>query len=225
MVDVSPLDHALPPDRVVIDGLVSGDEKVFAAVFDAWSAGMARVARSFVDSSASAEDVVQDTWLAVLAGIGGFEGRSSLKSWVFAILVNVAKTRGVKDSRIVLFDGVLPQEQGPTVERERMRGPGQPYSGHWAAGRAPAVWALPEDRALNRELRGVLAAALEALPARQRLVITLRDVEGLSSAEAAEALGMSAGNFRIVLHRARASVRKTLEEYFTELDTAQEVRR
>lgn len=218
-------DGALPPDSVLVDGLKSGDEALFAAVFDAWSTGMARVARSFVASAASAEDVVQDTWLAVIHGIAGFEGRSALKSWVYAILVNTAKARGVKDSKTVSLDGVLPEEQGPTVDGSRMRGPADPYPGHWAVGQAPTAWSMPEDRALHGELRSVLARALDALPARQRLVIALRDVEGLSSADAAAALGMSAGNFRTVLHRARATVRGHLEEYFADRDTKQEVGR
>lgn len=216
--------EVLPPDEVLVEGLRDGDEYAFGVVFAAWSAGMARVARSFVSSAASAEDVVQDTWLAVIGGIVAFEGRSALKSWVYAILVNTARARGVKESRLVSLDGVLAEERAPSVDSERLRGPRDPYPGNWASGRAPSGWTLPEDRVLRGEMRTLLAEALWALPERQRLVITLRDVEGLSSDEAADALGMTAGNLRIVLHRARATLRGVLERYFADQPAGQEAR-
>jgi RNA polymerase sigma-70 factor (ECF subfamily) len=176
---------------------------------------MLRVARGFVSTGATAEEVVQDTWVAVLEGLGGFAGRSSLKTWVFAILVNTARKRGAKESRTVPWTDLTPADAGPTVDPARFLEEGHPYAGHWRE--FPAPWPVPERAALDGEARTVAAAALARLPDRQRVVITLRDVEGYGSDEVSAILAISPGNQRVLLHRARAAVRAELEHYFTEV--------
>ncbi|MBO3751419.1 sigma-70 family RNA polymerase sigma factor [Streptosporangiaceae bacterium NEAU-GS5] len=207
----------LPPDDVLTVRLAAGDEEAFRLVLDRWSPGMLRLARDFVSTRASAEEVVQETWMAVFRGIARFEGRSSLKTWVYRILVRTAKARGVKEQRTIPMSGSLPEAEsdaGPTVDPSRFRGPDDPYPGHWRPGQAPAPWNAPEDRALVSEVRRVIGDALAALPARYRVVLSLRDIEGYGSDEVCELLGITAGNQRVLLHRARAQVRRRLEEYF-----------
>jgi RNA polymerase sigma-70 factor (ECF subfamily) len=179
---------------------------------------MLRLARSFVSTDTSAEEVVQDTWLAVVRGIAAFEGRSTLKTWVFRILVNHAKTRGAKESRVIPFGSLLSEDEGPTVNPSRFRPPSDPYPGHWRAGQQPHSWPGPEEAALGSEARRVVAGALAVLPDRHRVVITLRDVEGHTSDEVCALLNISPGNQRVLLHRARAAVRAELEDYFSAAD-------
>jgi RNA polymerase sigma-70 factor (ECF subfamily) len=208
--------QTLPPDGELVVRLRAGDDAAFAAVLDAWSTGMLRVARGFVSTGDSAQEVVQDTWLAVIQGIGGFAGRSSLKTWVYRILVNTAKRRGARESRTVPWSD-LPAavDDGPTVDPSRFLGPGHEYEGHWRA--FPTPWPGPERAALDGELRARAAAALARLPGRQRVVITLRDVEGYGSSEVCSILEISPANQRVLLHRARAAVRAELERYFAEV--------
>jgi RNA polymerase sigma-70 factor (ECF subfamily) len=206
---------ALPPDALLVDRLRAGDDAAFAALLDAWSSGMHRVARGFVATADSAAEVVQDTWLAVIQGLPGFEGRSSLKTWVYRILVNTARRRGGRESRTVPWSSLTADDERPTVDPSRFRGPGQPYEGHWIDW--PAPWPGPEDATLAAEVRARAAAAVAALPDRQRVVITLRDVEGYEPAEVCEILEISAANQRVLLHRARAYVRGRLEAYFAEV--------
>ncbi|UKY54720.1 RNA polymerase sigma factor [Streptomyces inhibens] len=203
----------LPPDEVLVQRLRDGDEETFALVLDAWSGSMLRLAMSFVSTKDSAEETVQDTWLAVIKGISGFEGRSSLKTWVYRILVNTAKARGTKESRTVPFASLLPEEEGPTVDASRFRAPGEQYAGHWAVGQEPRPWHIPEDHVLRGEVREVIAEAIDELPPRLRTVITLRDVAGYGSEEVCSLLEISPGNQRVLLHRARALLRRKLEEY------------
>lgn len=206
---------ALPPDALLVDRLRAGDDAAFAALLDAWSSGMHRVARGFVATADSAAEVVQDTWLAVIQGLPGFEGRSSLKTWVYRILVNTARRRGGRESRTVPWSSLTADDEGPTVDPSRFRGPGQPYEGHWIDW--PPPWPGPEDATLAAEVRARAAAAVAALPDRQRVVITLRDIEGYEPAEVCEILEISAANQRVLLHRARAYVRGRLEAYFAEV--------
>jgi RNA polymerase sigma-70 factor (ECF subfamily) len=195
--------------------LRAGDEDAFAEVLTAWSPAMLRVARAHVSTQASAEEVVQDTWLAVITGLDGFEGRSSLRTWVFSILVNKAKTRGVKEGRTLPFSSVAPEDAGPTVDPSRFQGEGEPHPGGWRPEGAPRAWVpSPEDALVAAEVRGLLTEAIDALPERQRVVITLRDVQGLSSSEVSEVLEISPENQRVLLHRARAKVRAALESYY-----------
>jgi RNA polymerase sigma-70 factor, ECF subfamily len=202
----------LPCDAELVDRLRDRDSAAFALVLDAWSGGMGRVARSILSSPASADEVVQDTWLAVIGGIGSFEARSSLKTWVYRILVNTAKRRALREGRQVTWGLVPGEDDGPTVDPSRFGGPGDRFPGHWLA--VPAPWPSPEQDALAGEAREHLGAALADLPERQRLVITLRDVEGYASDEVCAILDVSAANQRVLLHRARAFVRDRLEDYY-----------
>jgi RNA polymerase sigma-70 factor (ECF subfamily) len=153
----------------------------------------------------------------VLRGIDGFQERSSLRTWVYQILVNKAKTRGVRDARTVPASS-LDDEHGPTVDPARFRGPDDPYPGHWRS--SPPAWPSPEDDAVAAETRRQLTAALARLPDRQRVVVTLRDVSGHSSEEVCEMLSISAANQRVLLHRGRALLRAALERHWTEEATA-----
>lgn len=195
----------LPADDVLVSGLRSGDEATFVLLLDAWSGSMVRLARGFVSTDASAEEVVQDTWLAVIRGIGGFRGTASLRTWVYRILVNTAKKRGVKEQRSVPWTSVDP-DGGPTVDPSRFRGADDGFPGHWRE--------FPEPWVLDGELRQVVARALDDLPQRQRAVVVLRDVEGRTSEEVCAMLEISAANQRVLLHRGRAAVRACLETYF-----------
>jgi RNA polymerase sigma-70 factor, ECF subfamily len=207
--------EALPPDQDIIGRLRVGDQAMFARLLDAWSSGLLRAARAYVASHESAEDVVQDTWLAVLRGIDRFEGRSSLRTWVFRIMMNIAKTRGVRDSRTVpLAD--LAVDDGPTVDPDRFQGSIEAYPGHWRV--FPAAWpADVEAQVEHGEVRTRIHAAIGELPDRQRIVITMRDVEGYDAEDVCAVLEISAANQRVLLHRARAAVRGRLEEYFSGL--------
>lgn len=208
----------LPPDAELVTRLRDRDEAAFTLLVDAWSGGMLRLARSFVATRESADEVLQDTWLAVLTGVAGFAGRSSLRTWVYRILVNTAKRRGERESRTVPWSSWAPdraERDEPTVDPARFRGPDDPYPGHWKE--FPAAWPAqpsPESQVLAGEVRARLASALDALPARQRIVITLRDVEGYTSDEVCSILDISAENQRVLLHRARATARRALDEYF-----------
>jgi RNA polymerase sigma-70 factor (ECF subfamily) len=202
----------LPSDAVLVAGLRAGDDTCFALVLDAWSPGMLRVARAFVSTPDSAAEVVQDAWLGVVEGIDGFAGRSSLRTWVYRILVNKAKRRGGRESRVVPWSSVAP-DAGPTVDPAMFQGVGEPYPGHWR--QFPTPWPTPEQHALADETRACLGAAVERLPARQREVLVLRDVAGYDAAEVCTMLEITAANQRVLLHRARASVRGELARYLT----------
>lgn len=184
--------------------LREGDEAAFASLMDAYSSAMLRVAAAHVPSRAVAEEVVQETWLAVIRGLDRFEGRSSLRTWIFAILRNVASTRGGRERRMVPV-GSLAGDGGARFE----------VDGHWRL--APTSWATPDDAAVSAELRERVGAAIEALPPGQRAVVSLRDVEGWSAADTCVALGLSDGNMRVLLHRARTKLRAVLERYHADL--------
>jgi len=199
-------------DAEIVERLRDGDERAFEELIDRYGAMMLRVARMFVKDRASAEEVVQETWLGVLNGIDRFEGRSSLKTWIFRILTNRAKTRGERDSRSLPFSALASAEaeaDEPSVDPDRFLGPDSATPGAWAA--PPRAW--PEDRLLAKETIGVVEDAIEMLPEAQRDVILLRDVEGWSPMEVSDALEITDGNQRVLLHRARSKVRAALEEY------------
>jgi RNA polymerase sigma-70 factor (ECF subfamily) len=195
-------------ERALVERLRRGDEDAFLRVVDLYGGSMLRVARSFVPTYALAEDVVQEAWLGVIRGIHGFEGRSSLKTWIFRIVVNTARTRGVREARTVPFSSFGPE---PAVDPERFLGPDHPNApGAWAT--PPHEW--PEARLEQQETRAVIAATVAELPPLQRQVITLRDIEGWSAEETCNALELTETNQRVLLHRARARVRRSLERYF-----------
>ena len=199
-----------PEDALLVEGLRAGDEAAFAAVMRMYGRGMLRVAEMYVSSRAVAEDVVQEAWVGVLRGIGRFEGRSSLKTWLYRIVANTAKTRGVRESRSVPFSSLGDDGDEGTVDADRFLGSGDRFPGHWAV--PPQVWA-PEGRLLADETLGVVERAIDKLPPAQRAVITMRDVQGFTSEEVCNALDLTETNQRVLLHRARAKVRRALEEY------------
>jgi RNA polymerase sigma-70 factor, ECF subfamily len=192
--------------------LRAGDEQAFEALVSEYYPTMLAVARTYVRTRSVAEEVVQEAWVGVLRGLDRFEGRSSLKTWVTRIVVNTAKTRGVREARSVPFSALAPEGEEPAVEAERFRETGDGFPGHWRA--YPADWqALPEDRLLGRETLEIVVRAIEELPPAQRTVITMRDLEGWDSEEVCEALAVSAVNQRVLLHRARSRVRTALESH------------
>ena len=199
-----------PEDALLVEGLRTGDEAAFAAVMRMYGRGMLRVAEMYVSSRAVAEDVVQEAWVGVLRGIGRFEGRSSLKTWLYRIVANTAKTRGVRESRSVPFSSLGDGGDEGTVDPDRFIGSGERFPGHWAV--PPQAWA-PESRLLADEALEVVERAIEMLPPAQRAVITMRDVQGFTSEEVCNALDLTETNQRVLLHRARAKVRSALEEY------------
>jgi RNA polymerase sigma-70 factor, ECF subfamily len=204
--------HVLSPeDARLVDGLRAGDEAAFAALMREYGAGMLRVAQMFVSSRADAEEVVADAWVGVLRGIGRFEGRSSLKTWLYRIVANTAKTRGVREARTIPFSALALEGDGePTVDPDRFLGTGERFPGHWGA--PPQAWA-PEAELLESEELAVIERAIEQLPPAQRAVITMRDVQGFTSEEVRNTLDLSETNQRVLLHRARSKVRSALEEY------------
>jgi RNA polymerase sigma-70 factor (ECF subfamily) len=208
-VDDAPT-YAPPPGQAeVVAALRARDETAFVMLVEELSPSMLRVARMYVSTRAVAEEVVQETWLAVLTGIDGFEGRSSLKTWIFRILANRAKTRGEREGRTVPFSSLAgdDEDRGPVVDPDRFVA-----GGHWAS--PPTSWAeLPEARLLGDETLAVIRAAIDELPETQRTVITLRDVEGWSSEDVRNVLELSESNQRVLLHRARSKVRRALELY------------
>lgn len=204
---------ALPPtDDALVHALAARDEDTFSHLVELWSPVMRRVARAHVSTDASADEVVQDAWLAVLRGIDRFEGRSSLRTWVFRILANTAKTRGVRERRTVPMSSLGPDDEGPTVAPDRFQGSQDRYPGGWVS--FPAPWPSPEQRAVGGDVGRVVAEAIAELPHQQRTVVTLRDVHGFDADEVCGLLDLSSGNQRVLLHRGRALVRSRLEELF-----------
>jgi RNA polymerase sigma-70 factor, ECF subfamily len=187
-------------DVSLLHRLRDGDEQAFSVLVTRYHSPMLGLALSFVSSRAVAEEVVQDTWLAVLRGIGRFEERSSLRTWLFTILVNRARTTGVREARSVPV-----ADAGPAVDASRF-GP----SGAWAV--PPEHWIEEAENRIDAvKLTELLRGGLDGLPARQREVVLLRDVEGLSSSEVCEVLTISEANQRVLLHRGRSKLRQVLE--------------
>ena len=193
--------------------LRTGDERAFEALVDRYHGTMIAVARTYVKTDEVAEEIAQEAWLGVLNGLDRFEARSSLKTWILRILVNTAITRGGREARSVPFSSLARAEgEEPAVAPERFRPPGEAFAGHWT--RYPADWSsLPEEGLLGRETLEVVKRAIEELPASQRRVITMRDIAGFSAEEVCAELEVSAGNQRILLHRARSRVRAALERH------------
>jgi RNA polymerase sigma-70 factor (ECF subfamily) len=202
-------------DDELLAALRGGDADAFARLVDRHSPAMIRVAMAYVPTRAAAEEAVQETWIGVIRGIGGFEGRASLKTWIFRILTNVAMRSGARERRSVPFSALAQSEDSgePTVDPDRFLPFDHAcFAGHWVV--MPARWPTPEEGLLAGETREVIAAAIADLPVAQRTVIALRDIEGWTSEEVCEALEISAGNQRILLHRARSRVRNAIESYY-----------
>jgi RNA polymerase sigma-70 factor, ECF subfamily len=193
--------------------LRAGDEATFMELVERLQPAMLRVARMYVASQAVAEEVVQDAWAGVLQGIGRFEGRASLRTWVFRILVNIAKTRGQREGRSVAFSALAGEDlDRPSWDPASFLGPEERWAGHWST--LPFDWrGVPEERLEGRETLGVIRATLDALPPMQAEVLRLRDALGWSSDEVRNALDISETNQRVLLHRARAKVRAAIEDY------------
>lgn len=199
-------------DVALVKRLLAGDEAAFTWVVERYHGPLLRFARVFVANPAVAEEVVQDTWVAVLNGLPSFEGRSTLKGWMFSILANRAKTRAVREKRTITFSELSApgHEEGPAVDPDRFTS-----AGSWSA--PPARWnaGTPETLLLHREALAVVERAMAALPAAQCTVVTLRDVEHLEAAEVCNVLQISEANQRVLLHRARSKLRAALERYMS----------
>jgi RNA polymerase sigma-70 factor (ECF subfamily) len=216
---------AAPPDPPEIDdarrtvaALLAGDEATFATLLDRYYTPMLRLAMVYVADRAVAEDVVQDTWVGVLQGLPQFEGRSSLKTWIFRILTNQAQTRGKREARFVPFSalgGPDDEEAEPAVDPARFLPADHPrWPHHWAT--PPQSWdSPPEKQLLAQETRAYIRQAIGTLPTNQRTVIVMRDVEGWPADEVCNVLGITETHQRVLLHRARAKVRQALEQYLT----------
>ena len=209
--------QTLADEASLVERLRNFDESAFADLVDRYHASLVRLARMHVNNEASAQEVVQETWLAVLRGIGSFEARSSLKTWIYRIAVNRAITRAERDGRMINFSALVDREvedDAPAVEPERFLPPDHPkWPGHWAA--RIGHWSdTPENQLLSDETRRVIDIAIEKLPPAQQQVIRLRDLEGFDSPEVCNILGVTETNQRVLLHRARSRVRAALERYF-----------
>ena len=206
---------AATDDLSVIEALRRGDEIAFAHLVDLYHASLRRVARLYISDRTVADEVVQDTWLGVIQGIWAFEGRSSLKTWIFRILINRAKTRAAREGRTVpfaSFDADVDVAEAAVAPDRFWPADHRTERGRWPAP-SPDLGASPERRFLARESRERLQKVIEALPESQRLVLILRDVEGRSTQDVCNALGFQETNVRVLLHRARAKVRVALEPY------------
>lgn len=212
---LAPVGGATVNESDLLAGLRAGDETAFRALVTKYHPALRRAALSYVKSVSVADEIVQDTWLAVIRGLPGFEERSSLKTWIFRILANRAQSRAVREQRTTPFSCLEAGDpDGPTVDPDRFID-GTAVDGYWSV--CPSrFFELPEERLLAAETRAVLDRAIGELPTRQQQVVTLRDVEGWDADEVCESLGLSAGNQRVLLHRARAYLRSALETHFNE---------
>jgi RNA polymerase sigma-70 factor (ECF subfamily) len=202
-------------ETAVIAALRDGDESAFAQLVDQHTPSMLRVARGYVPSREIAEEVVQETWIALLKGITNFEGRSSLRTWLFAVMINIAKARGIRERRDA--DAAIAAFTGGTVDPARFRTGDDPWPGHWKESEVPSPFPdTPEGSVLGDELVAIAQRELDKLPDRQRTVVTLRDMLGFDSSEVRELLDISVANQRVLLHRGRAAVRQVLEDYLRE---------
>jgi RNA polymerase sigma-70 factor (ECF subfamily) len=197
-------------ERRLVDALRAGDESAFTRLVEEYTPGMLRLARMFVSNRAVAEDVVQDAWLGVVKGIDRFEGRSSLKTWIYRILTNTAKTRAVREGRSIPFSALAGEDEEGAVDPDRFLGDESRFPGHWGA--PPQRWE-PERRLLSSETLAVIEREIEKLPPNQAIVVTMRDVEGFDAEDVRNALDVSETNQRVLLHRARTKLRRALEEY------------
>jgi len=199
--------RAADADAALVARLREGDEAAYTEIVRRYHGALVRVASAHVRSTSLAEEVAQEAWLAVLTGLERFEGRSSFRTWLFTIAANVAKTRGKREARVLPFSALAREEEGQELPVES--GNFLP-DGHWT--NPPGDWGSAEQRLQSHETLDRIQAAIEKLPEVQRTVITLRDVRGLDSDEVCSLLGISEVNQRVLLHRARAKVRKTLAE-------------
>jgi RNA polymerase sigma-70 factor (ECF subfamily) len=201
-------------EAALLAALRAGDERAFAELVDRYHASLVRVARQYVSTQDIAEEVAQEAWIGLLRGLDTFEGRSSLRTYLFRIVMNLARTRGVREARSAPFSSLVrDDEEGPSVDPERFVQAPAPGAGHWASPIRP--WSRSaEQLALSSEALEKVYEAIEELPERQRRVVTLRDVEGFGADEVSDLLDLSEGNQRVLLHRARTKLRQALAEYY-----------
>src|SRR5271167_1717885 len=200
-------------DEQIVSALRAGDEHTFRDLYARNYPLMKRVARGYVDSDAVAEEIVQETWMAIVTGIGRFEGRSALGTWIFSILINQARSHNARERRALPFSSVGSSgDDEPAVAADRFQKDDDAWPGHWAT--PPRPWQKPERRLLSLEARAQLKEALTQLPDRQRVIVGLRDIEGLSAEEVCDLLDLSQENQRVLLHRGRSKLRAMLEAYF-----------
>jgi RNA polymerase sigma-70 factor (ECF subfamily) len=199
-------------DRELVEALRRHDDRAFATLVDRYHAALVRLAMIYVEDRAAAEDVVQEAWLGALRGIDRFAGRASLRTWLFGILVNCARASRRKTARAVTFTDLGEPRDEPTVDAGRFRPAGHRWEGHWSV--PPREW--PEERLLSEEIGSELERALARLPARQRAVLTLRDIEGWTATDICRLFDISEVNERVLLHRARAHVRREIESYLAQ---------
>jgi RNA polymerase sigma-70 factor, ECF subfamily len=208
-----PSEEAESADAALLERLRTGDSDAFAEIVRAWSPMMLQAARAYVSTDASAQEVVQEAWLAMIRGLDRFEGRSSLRTWILAILGNIGRSRGVREARTVPWSSLGPADDAaPAVDPDRFRGPDDQWPRHWTPLGKPRAWPRsPEEETLAAEDRRELEDGLAELPEQQRMVVALRDVHGLTSDEVCSFLDLSAGNQRVLLHRGRSRLRGLLE--------------
>jgi RNA polymerase sigma-70 factor, ECF subfamily len=207
-----PADQVMTRDEVAVEAFRARDESAIRALYEQHVPIMRRMARNYVRSEAIAEEVVQETWLAVLSGIDRFQGRATLSTWIYSILINQAKTHSVRENRMLPFSALgRGEDDEPAVDPGRFQPDSEAWPGHWAT--PPRPWHKPERRLLSLETREQLKRALADLPERQRTIVALRDVDGLSSDEVCQRLALSPENQRVLLHRGRSRLCAALEEY------------
>jgi len=215
-------DSAMPDRQVVapsadaatIERLLAGDEATFMMLVDQNQPSMVRLAQMYVSSHAVAEEVVQEAWIGILKGLPSFEGRSSLRTWMYKIVTNVAKTRGVREGRSLPFSSLAGEHDDP-VDPSWFQGPDESFPGGWRT--FPDDWrGIPKDRLLGRETLDQISRALDGMPPMQAEVVRLRDVQGWSSDEVCNALDLSETNQRVLLHRGRSRIRRDLDAYLSE---------
>ena len=212
----TPAGRPRPDESRLIERLRAGDEAAFVTLVERHGSALRRLARLYV-SEAVADDVVQETWIAVLHGLDRFEGRAALRTWMIRILLNIARGRGEREHRHVPLSAFLDSTEASegSVDRSRFQSAGDRFPGGWVS--FPERWdEQPEQRFLSSEGVNVALRTIESLPATQREVVSLRDVEGWSSDEVCEALGITPGNQRVLLHRGRSKVRAVLEATLAE---------
>ena len=195
----------------LIEALRAGDESAFRHLFRTLNATLLRVARNYAQTDAVAEEIVQETWIGVVTGIDRFEARSSLRTWIFRIMVNIARTRATREARSIPFASAGPPGDEPEpLDPDRFFSDDHSlYPGHWKLG--PAPWGVPEERLMAGETRETILSAIDELPPNQREVIVLRDIGGWPAGDVCNALDISETNGRVLLHRARAKVRAAVE--------------
>jgi RNA polymerase sigma-70 factor (ECF subfamily) len=210
----------LPSDDELLTAMRADDDEAFRVFVRRYHQSLVRLASRHVSSAAIAEEVVQETWVSVIRGLDGFAGRSSVKTWLFTILVNKARSYGAREHRATSHASLDAADagEGAAVDPGRFRGRGETLAGYWVT-RPERFSVLPEEQLLGAETRELIARAITVLPVRQQHVISLRDIEGWSAAEVCELLQLSEANQRVLLHRARAAVRAALETHFAKLKT------